>query len=83
MSHARGGRTERLKAEARFPVRLTLDVPKGGWGSRLNEMREWLDQRLGKAGYAWLPAGVTGGRDRVHLYLPEVGVAVEFSNAIF
>ena len=35
------------EAERRFAVRIKIAVPEGGFGIRLNQMMEWLDENAG------------------------------------
>jgi hypothetical protein len=35
------------EAERRFPCRIKLGIPTGGFGARLTEMQAWLDQNCG------------------------------------
>jgi hypothetical protein len=48
------------EAERRFPVRIKLGIPQGGFGSRLDAMHAWLDENCGADGWAWTPAGIRG-----------------------
>jgi hypothetical protein len=47
-----------VEAKRRFPCRIKLGVPIGGFGERLTEMRAWLDQNCGAHGWAMTPAGL-------------------------
>ena len=38
------------EAERRFPVRIRVEVPEGGFGRRLMELNAWLDQNCGADG---------------------------------
>jgi len=48
------------EAERRFPVRIKLALPAGGFGMRLTEMNAWLDANCGATGWAMTPAGLRG-----------------------
>jgi hypothetical protein len=37
-------------AEQRFPVRIRVGVPPGGFGSRYSKMTAWLDENCGADG---------------------------------
>ena len=50
----------RRMAERRFPVRIKIAVPDGGFGERLNQIQEWLDQNTGADGWAMTPSGTRG-----------------------
>src|SRR4051812_20348462 len=47
-------------AERRFPVRIRVEVPEGGFGRRLTELNAWLDQNCGADGWAMTPSGLRG-----------------------
>jgi hypothetical protein len=36
-----------MMAERRFPARIRIAVPPGGFGRRLTQMTDWLDQNCG------------------------------------
>ena len=38
-----------ISAERRFPVRIRMGVPPGGFGQRYTEMTSWLDENCGAA----------------------------------
>jgi hypothetical protein len=38
-------------AERRFPVRIRIGVPPGGFGRRHPEMTAWLDENCGADGF--------------------------------
>jgi hypothetical protein len=50
------------EAERRFPVRIRIALPVGGFGERLNQMQSWLDQNAGADGWAMTPSGIRGAR---------------------
>ena len=47
-------------AERRFPARIRIGVPPGGFGQRYTEMTAWLDANCGADGWAITPSGVRG-----------------------
>ena len=47
-------------AERRFPVRIRLGVPPGGFGQRHTNITAWLDENCGADGWAMTPSGVRG-----------------------
>jgi hypothetical protein len=49
-----------ISAERRFPVRIRVGVPPGGFGQRYAEMSAWLDENCGAEGWAMTPSGVRG-----------------------
>ena len=48
------------EAERRFPVRTTLALPVGGFGTRLTEIHTWLDDNCRANGWAMTPSGLRG-----------------------
>jgi hypothetical protein len=48
------------EAERRFPVRIRIGVPAQGLGSRLDELKAWLDDNCGAEGWAMTPSGLRG-----------------------
>jgi hypothetical protein len=58
-----------VEAERRFPCRIKLGVPVGGFGERLTEIHAWLDENCGADGWAMTPAGLRGVvNDAVAIY---------------
>ena len=49
-----------VSAEQRFPVRIRVGVPPGGFGQRHAEMTAWLDENCGADGWAMTPSGIRG-----------------------
>jgi hypothetical protein len=45
-------------AERRFPVRIRIGVPSGGFGQRYVEVTSWLDGNRGADGWAMTPSGI-------------------------
>ena len=60
------------EAERRYPVRIKIAVPVGGFSERLNRMNEWLDQNAGADRWAITPAGFRG--------VVNVAIAVYFAD---
>ena len=57
------------EAERRFPCRIKVGVPRGGFGTWLTEMHAWLDENCGADGWAMTPAGLRGVlNDAVAIY---------------
>jgi hypothetical protein len=44
-------------AERRFPVRIRIGVPPGGFGQRYSKMTDWLDGNCGSDGWAMIITG--------------------------
>jgi hypothetical protein len=57
-------------AERRFPIRIRIGVPLEGLGSRLDQMRAWLDANCGADGWALTPSGMRGVLQRCPVDLP-------------
>jgi hypothetical protein len=68
-----------VEAERRFPCRIKLGVPIGGFGERLTEMHAWLDQNCGAGGWAVTPAGRRGVvNDAIAIYCLNGALAAAF-----
>jgi hypothetical protein len=66
-------------AERRFPVRIALRVPAGGFGQRYTEMHGWLDENCGVSGWSIAPAGTRGLlNDAIAVYMSGPACAVAF-----
>jgi hypothetical protein len=66
-------------AERRFPVRIRIGVPPGGFGRRHAEMTVWLDGNCGADGWAMTPSGVRGVlNDAVSIYFVDATLASAF-----
>jgi hypothetical protein len=50
-------------AERRFPVRIRIAVPPGGYGQRYARMTAWLDENCGADEWAMTPSGIRGVLD--------------------
>ena len=67
------------EAERRFAVRIRVAVPDAGFGERLDQMQEWLDQNAGADGWALTPSGIRGVvNDAVAIYFADVTIASAF-----
>jgi hypothetical protein len=66
-------------AERRFPVRIRIGVPPGGFGRRHAEMTAWLDENCGADGWAMTPSGMRGVlNDAVSIYFIDATLAGAF-----
>ena len=66
-------------ADRRFPVRICLAVPPGGFGSQLDRMMDWLDQNCGGDGWKMTPAGLRGVvNDATAIYFRDPALATAF-----
>jgi len=64
------------EAERRFPVRIKMAVPAGGFGTRLTDMNAWLDTNCGADGWAMTPTGMRGVlNDAVSIYFADATLA--------
>jgi hypothetical protein len=71
------------EAERRFPVRLRIALPAGGFGTRLTTIHEWLDQNAGADGWAITPSGVRGiVNDAVAVYFADATIAAGVRGAL-
>jgi hypothetical protein len=48
------------EAERRFPVHIRIGIPPDGLGSRLDQIKAWLDDNAGANGWAMTPSGTRG-----------------------
>jgi hypothetical protein len=66
-------------AERRFPVRIRVGVPPGGFGQRHAQITAWLDQNCGADGWAMTPSGMRGVlNDAVSIYFLDPTLASAF-----
>jgi hypothetical protein len=66
-------------AERRFPVRIRIGVPPGGFGRRHALMTAWLDENCGADGWWMTPSGVRGAlNDAVSIYFLDATLASAF-----
>src|SRR5713101_3362881 len=67
------------EAERRFPVRIRIGVPQDGLGSRLDRIKEWLDENCGANGWAMTPSGTCGVlNDALSIYFGDATLASAF-----
>jgi hypothetical protein len=67
------------EAERRFPCRIRLGIPAGGFGAQLAEMHTWLDANCGADGWAMTPSGLRGVvNDAVAIYFLDATLAAAF-----
>ncbi len=73
---AAGSRAMIADAERRFPVRVRIAVPSGGFGRRLEAIYAWLDQNCGADGWKMTPTGLRGVvNDAVAIYFQDASLA--------
>jgi hypothetical protein len=66
-------------AERRFPVRIRIGVPPGGFGQRCAQITAWLDEHCGADGWAMTPSGIRGIlNDAVSIYFLDARLASAF-----
>ena len=66
-------------AERRFPVRIQIGVPPGGFGQRYAQITAWLDENCGADGWAITPSGMRGVlNDAVSIYFADTTLASAF-----
>jgi hypothetical protein len=67
------------EADRRFPLRIRLAIPAGGFSERLNHMHAWLDQNAGADGWAMTPSGIrTVVNDAVAVYFADATIEGAF-----
>jgi hypothetical protein len=67
------------ETERRFPCRIKLGIPKGGFGSQLTDIHAWLDENCGADSWAMTPAGLRGVvNDAVAIYFLDAALAAAF-----
>jgi hypothetical protein len=67
------------KAEERFPLRIVIRTPQGGFGQRYTTMMEWLDEHCGVEGWIIGPAGTHGVQnDAIAVYVGNPTCALAF-----
>jgi hypothetical protein len=68
-----------IEAERRFPVRIRIGVPPDGLGSRLDQIKAWLDENCGAEGWAMTPSGTRGVlNDALSIYFSDPTLASAF-----
>jgi hypothetical protein len=66
-------------AERRFPVRIRIGVPPGGFGQGYAQITAWLDENCGADGWAMTPSGMRGVlNDAVSIYFADTTLASAF-----
>jgi hypothetical protein len=66
-------------AERRFPVRIRIGVPPGGFGQRYAQITAWLDENCGADGCVMTPSGMRGVlNDAVSIYFADATLASAF-----
>jgi hypothetical protein len=66
-------------AARRFPVRVRIGVPPGGFGQRCAQITAWLDGNCGADGWAMTPSGIRGVlNDAVSIYFADAALASAF-----
>src|SRR6266446_4937649 len=66
-------------AERRFPVRIRIGVPPGGFGQRYAQITAWLDENCGADGWAMTPSGMRGVlNDAMSIYFLDATLASAF-----
>ena len=66
-------------AERRFPVRIRIGVPPGGFGQRHTHITAWLDENCGSDGWTMTPSGIRGVvNDAVSIYFLDATLASAF-----
>src|ERR1700682_1832886 len=66
-------------AERRFPVRIRIGVPPGGFGQRYAQITAWLDENCGADGWVMTPLGMRGVlNDAVSIYFADATLASAF-----
>jgi hypothetical protein len=67
------------EAERRFPVRIRIEVPPEGLGTRLDQIKAWLDDNCGADCWAMTPSGLRGVlNDAVAVYFRDATLAGGF-----
>ena len=67
------------EAERRFPVRIRVAVPPAGLGTRLDEIKSWLDDNCGADCWAITPSGLRGFvNDAIAVYFCDAALAGAF-----
>ena len=68
-----------VSAERRFPVRIRIGVPPGGFGQRYAQITAWLDENCGADGWVMTPSGMRGVlNDAVSIYFLDATLASAF-----
>jgi hypothetical protein len=66
-------------SSSRFPVRIRVGVPPGGFGQPHSQITAWLDENCGADGWAMTPSGMRGVLDdAVSIYFLDATLASAF-----
>ena len=66
-----------------FGIRVRIEVPDGGLGARSTELHQWMDERVGRHGYASHGGGRDGyGGQSIFLYSNDPDALVECIKAV-
>jgi len=67
------------EAERRFPVRIRIGVPPDGLGSRLDQIKAWLNENASVNGWVMTPSGIRGVlNDAASIYFADVTLSGAF-----
>jgi hypothetical protein len=67
------------EAERRFPVRIRIGIPTDGLGSRLDQIKPWLDENCSASGWAITPSGTRSVlNDALSIYFGDPALASAF-----
>jgi hypothetical protein len=67
------------EAERRFPVRIRVGVSPDGLGSRIDQIKAWLDENCGANGWVMTPSGTRGVlNDALSVYFADATLASAF-----
>ncbi|HEV2300737.1 MAG TPA: hypothetical protein VGR91_04125 [Stellaceae bacterium] len=66
------------EAERRFPVRVRVAMPPGGFGRQLRLMHDWLDETCGAERWTLLPSGHGAVNDAIAFYFEDAAFADAF-----
>jgi hypothetical protein len=70
--------TSRSKTVSRdFEICLRLDMPIGGLGVRIDALHAWLEQRLGRDGYAITAASRASQGDAISVHFDDPDISAE------
>ena len=68
-----------ISAERRFPLRIRIGLPPGGFGQRHSQITAWLDENCGADGWVMTPSGMRGVlNDAVSIYFFDATLASAF-----
>jgi hypothetical protein len=64
-------------AQCDFRIRLTLAMQAGGLGNRIDALHAWLEQRLGRDGYAITAAANASRGDAISIHFDDPALSAE------